>query len=300
MALRAAAAPHHPNLTIAEARQNAAVLAAAAAAAAARAAAAAARAAAAAARADQSPQSPPKMAPPPLAAASGKQNGPRGRGSVSTELPAEGPAEEEEQDPRHSRRSLRSQSPGDDADRVARSRAVAYAGAAQGAAAAAHAAAATAAHASQGPGNLPGDEKEKTAEEAGLAVPAVSSGPCGLQRALRSPERPPRQLKRKRPTASAPSEAPDPHIVAKWARTCASSWTATKENDWTCRQCGNKNWYKRCYCIGGNNKCLTPRDRNWTPGDWYCECGNHNLSRRTVCNRDNCQLTRAQGEKARF
>ena len=226
-----------------------------------------------------------------------KQSRPRGRGSVSTELPGgnvheeKETAEKEEQGPRHSQRSLRSQLPGD-ADRVARSRAVAYTGEAQGSAAAAHAAAAT--------GNLPGDEKEKTAEEAGPAVPAVSSGPCGLKRAMRSPERPPRQLKRKVLTASAPSEAPDPHIVAKWARTCASSMTATKDNDWTCRQCGNKNWYKRGYCIGGNNKCLTPRDSNWAPGDWYCACGNHNLKKRTSCNRDNCQLTRAEGEKARF
>jgi hypothetical protein len=211
------------------------------------------------------------MAPPPLAAASGKQNGPRGRGSVSTELPAEGPAEEEEQDPRHSRRSLRSQSPGDDAGRVARSRAVAYAGAAQGAAAAAHAAAATATDASQG----------------------------RKKRALRSPERPPPQLKRKRPTASA-IRRPPPHIAAKLARTCESSLTASKDNDWTCLQCGNVNWYKRGYCIGGNGQCLPPQNRTWAPGDWYCECGNHNLSRRTVCNRGNCRLSRAQGEKARF
>ena len=56
--------------------------------------------------------------------------------------------------------------------------------------------------------------------------------------------------------------------------------TATKDNDWTCRQCGNKNWYKRGYCIGGNNKCLTPRDSNWVPGDWYCACGNHNLKKK--------------------
>ena len=126
MAKPVAAAPHHPNLTIAETPEHedgvapcraeaAAARAEAAAARALAAAAAAAHASAAATRANQSPQSPPpKMAPPPLAAASGKPNGPKGRGSVSAELPVgdvheeKETAEKEEQDPRHSQRSLRS------------------------------------------------------------------------------------------------------------------------------------------------------------------------------------------------
>ena len=49
---------------------------------------------AAATHANQSP--PPEMSPPPLAAASGKQNGPKGRGSVSAELPVGDVHEEKE------------------------------------------------------------------------------------------------------------------------------------------------------------------------------------------------------------
>ena len=240
MAKPVAAAPHHTNLTIAETQEHEdGVAPSRAEAAAARAEAAAARAlaavacalaaVAAATHANQSRQSPPpKMAPPPLAAASGKQNGPKGRGSVSTELPGDDVheekeiAEKEEQDPRHS------------------------------------------------------------------------------QRSLRSPERPPLHLKRKRSTPSAPSDAPPDHLLlARAARTLQSSTTAQKHNDWTCPTCGNVNWFRRGYCIGGNNECLTPREPSWMPGDWFCECGNHNLRHRTVCNRTKCSLARAQGEKAR-
>jgi hypothetical protein len=113
-----------------------------------------------------------------------------------------------------------------------------------------------------------------------------------------SPERPP--WKRKRSTPSTPFDAPPDLLVARAARTLQSSTTAQKRNDWTCPRCGNVNWFRRGYCIGGNNECLTPREPSWMPGDWFCECGNHNLKRRTVCNRTKCGLARAQGEKPRI
>ena len=118
------------------------------------------------------------------------------------------------------------------------------------------------------------------------------------QRALQSPERPPRHLKRSAP--SAPSEPPPAHVLARAARTRESSTTAQLNNDWTCPTCGNVNWFRRGYCIGGRGQCLRPREATWLPGDWFCSCGNHNLARRTVCNRSKCNLPRAQGEIPRF
>ena len=118
------------------------------------------------------------------------------------------------------------------------------------------------------------------------------SGPC------KSPERPPRHLKRSAP--SAPSEPPPAHVLARAARTRESSTTAQLNNDWTCPTCGNVNWFRRGYCIGGRGQCLRPREATWLPGDWFCSCGNHNLARRTVCNRSKCNLPRAQGEMPRF
>jgi hypothetical protein len=107
-------------------------------------------------------------------------------------------------------------------------------------------------------------------------------------------------LKRKWSAPSAPSEAPPAHLLARAARTLGSSTTAQMDNDWTCPTCGNVNWFRRGYCFGGHGLCSTPREPSWMPGDWFCECGNHNLARRKVCNRSKCSLPRAQGEKARF
>jgi hypothetical protein len=157
-------------------------------------------------------------------------------------------AEKEEQDPRHSLRSLRS------------------------------------------------PERNKLTPSAPSDAPPDHLGPA--RAACTSPERPP--WKRKRSTPSTPFDAPPDLLVARAARTLQSSTTAQKRNDWTCPRCGNVNWFRRGYCIGGNNECLTPREPSWMPGDWFCECGNHNLKRRTVCNRTKCGLARAQGEKPRI
>jgi hypothetical protein len=142
-----------------------------------------------------------------------------------------------------------------------------------------------------------------------LAPPCQQS-----KRALRSPERPPKHLNRLRSCsglrtaaahvlASAPStssEQPPAHVLARAARTRESSTTAQMNNDWTCPTCGNVNWFRRGYCIGGRGQCLRPREATWLPGDWFCSCGNHNLARRTVCNRSKCTLSRVQGEIPRF
>ena len=139
--------------------------------------------------------------------------------------------------------------------------------------------------------------------------------PCQQsKRALRSPERQPQHLNRLRSCSglrtaaahvlasapSAPSEPPPAHGLARAARTRESSTTAQLNNDWTCPTCGNVNWFRRGYCIGGRGQCKTPREATWLPGDWFCSCGNHNLARRTVCNRSKCNLPRAQGEIPRF
>ena len=49
-----------------------------------------------------------------------------------------------------------------------------------------------------------------------------------------------------------------------------------------------------------NGQCLTPREPSWQPGDWFCRCGNHNLSTRKWCNRSKCQLPRSEGEITRL
>ena len=101
--------------------------------------------------------------------------------------------------------------------------------------------------------------------------------------------------------APVPPDAPPPaHLITKRARTEESSKTAQKTNDWTCRVCGNVNCFRRGYCIGGRGQCLTPREPSWQPGDWFCVRGNHNLARRTTCNRTICSLPRADGEVPRF
>ena len=99
---------------------------------------------------------------------------------------------------------------------------------------------------------------------------------------------------------SAPPDPPPAHIRAKWNRTQESSKKAQMDNDWTCRTCGNVNWFRRGYCIGGRGQCSTPREATWLPGDWFCTCGNHNLAHRKVCNRSNCSLPRSKGEVPRF
>jgi hypothetical protein len=93
---------------------------------------------------------------------------------------------------------------------------------------------------------------------------------------LSSPEHPPQPKKR-----SAPSPRSERHLQAKWARTRESRARATINNDWTCPTCGNVNWFRRGHCIGGRNQCRTPRETGWVPGDWFCNCGNHNLAAET-------------------
>jgi hypothetical protein len=108
-----------------------------------------------------------------------------------------------------------------------------------------------------------------------------------------------------RPEAPQP-DVPPPHRTltehakVKRQRTEESSRTAVKGNDWTCRVCGNVNWFRRGYCIAGRGQCLAPRNDSWLPGDWYCARGNRNLSRRTVFNRSKCGLSREEGEVPRF
>ena len=132
------------------------------------------------------------------------------------------------------------------------------------------------------------------------ALQSPGRSPQQTKRALESPERSPQHLKRMQSAASAPSEPPPAHILARAARTVESSMTAHMNNDWTCQTCGNVNWFRRGYCIGGQGRCSRPREATWMPGDWFCTCGNHNLKHRTRCNRSRCSLPRARGEILRW
>ncbi|GAB2297691.1 hypothetical protein Dimus_031778 [Dionaea muscipula] len=70
----------------------------------------------------------------------------------------------------------------------------------------------------------------------------------------------------------------------------------TRDNDWTCPNCGNVNFSFRTVC--NMRKCNTPKpgtqsDKNskqkMPEGSWKCEkCGNINYPFRTKCNRQNC------------
>ena len=44
-----------------------------------------------------------------------------------------------------------------------------------------------------------------------------------------------------------------------------------------------------------HGRCRNPRDANFRPGDWYCQCGNYNLYWRLFCNRGKCGMSRAGG-----
>ncbi|KAI6692183.1 hypothetical protein NL676_019893 [Syzygium grande] len=74
---------------------------------------------------------------------------------------------------------------------------------------------------------------------------------------------------------------------------------ATRDNDWTCPNCGNVNFSFREVC--NMRKCNTPKpgsqvpksDKNYKQkmpeGSWKCEqCGNINYPFRTKCNKQNC------------
>ncbi|XP_010556138.1 PREDICTED: ranBP2-type zinc finger protein At1g67325-like isoform X3 [Tarenaya hassleriana] len=73
----------------------------------------------------------------------------------------------------------------------------------------------------------------------------------------------------------------------------------TRENDWTCPNCGNVNFSFRTVC--NMRKCSTPKPESQAEitdkifkqkvpeGSWKCDkCGNLNYPFRTMCNRQNC------------
>ena len=72
-------------------------------------------------------------------------------------------------------------------------------------------------------------------------------------------------------------------------------WRPFLAGDWRCTRCGNHNMHWRGYCFGQHGRCRNPRDANFRPGDWYCQCGNLNLYYRTHCNRNKCGRSRADG-----
>ncbi|KAI5068207.1 hypothetical protein GOP47_0016552 [Adiantum capillus-veneris] len=73
----------------------------------------------------------------------------------------------------------------------------------------------------------------------------------------------------------------------------ASSAPGSREGDWRCDGCGNKNYAFRSFC----NRCKQPRllvdsrtpsDSKWLPriGDWICAgCSNNNYASRDKCNK---------------
>ncbi|KAH7441061.1 hypothetical protein KP509_03G023500 [Ceratopteris richardii] len=73
----------------------------------------------------------------------------------------------------------------------------------------------------------------------------------------------------------------------------ASSAAGSREGDWRCDGCGNKNYAFRSFC----NRCKQPRllvdsktpsDSKWLPriGDWICAgCSNNNYASREKCNK---------------
>ena len=100
--------------------------------------------------------------------------------------------------------------------------------------------------------------------------------------------------------ASAVPEVPVVPAVSASSASSAEPWVPGAEwqqGDWRCRVCGNHNWRHRGYCNGRLGQCKAVRDKGFKPGDWYCKCGNWNLSRRTTCNRSKCQTSREEGEQ---
>ena len=98
----------------------------------------------------------------------------------------------------------------------------------------------------------------------------------------------------------AAAEVPAVPAVSASSASSAEPWVPGAEwqqGDWRCRVCGNHNWRHRGYCNGGLGQCKAVRDKGFKPGDWYCKCGNWNLSRRTTCNRSTCQTSREEGEQ---
>ena len=91
-------------------------------------------------------------------------------------------------------------------------------------------------------------------------------------------------------TSMAEQSEPVAERPADWAP--GAEW---QDGDWTCRVCGNHNWRHRGFCNGGGGRCKASRDEDFGPGDWYCKCGNWNLSRRTECNRWRCKAPRSEG-----
>ena len=150
--------------------------------------------------------------------------------------------------------------------------------------------------------DLPPKQSQRLPPEIVVRVVVETRGSSSSTAAVESPcQQSQRSLQSQRQwEPSAPPDPPPAHIRAKWNRTQESSKKAQMDNDWTCPTCGNVNWFRRGYCIGGRGQCSTPREATWLPGDWFCTCGNHNLARRKVCNRSNCSLPRSKGEVPRF
>ena len=150
--------------------------------------------------------------------------------------------------------------------------------------------------------DLPPKQSQRLPPEIVVRVVVETRGSSSSTAAVESPcQQSQRSLQSQRQwEPSAPPDPPPAHIRAKWNRTQESSKKAQMDNDWTCPTCGNVNWFRRGYCIGGRGQCSTPREATWLPGDWFCTCGNHNLARRKVCNRSNCGLPRSKGEVPRF
>jgi hypothetical protein len=150
--------------------------------------------------------------------------------------------------------------------------------------------------------DLPPKQSQQLPPEIVVRVVVETRGSSSSTAAVESPcQQSQRSLQSQRQwEPSAPPDPPPAHIRAKWNRTQESSKKAQMDNDWTCPTCGNVNWFRRGYCIGGRGQCSTPREATWLPGDWFCTCGNHNLAHRNVCNRSNCSLPRSKGEVPRF
>ena len=99
-------------------------------------------------------------------------------------------------------------------------------------------------------------------------------------------------------TPQPPSEPP------RWSgssvvqgETSEMPWRPFLKGDWRCRECNNHNMHWRGYCFGLHGRCRATRDASFRPGDWYCQCGNFNLQRRTHCNRSKCGKSRQDGEQ---
>ena len=74
-------------------------------------------------------------------------------------------------------------------------------------------------------------------------------------------------------------------------------WRPFLKGDWRCRECNNHNMHWRGYCFGLHGRCRATRDASFRNGDWYCQCGNFNLQRRTHCNRRKCGASRQDAEQ---